>query len=235
MTANAQSPIEFDMQMALAHAVREGSGRKIETEVPVASPWGHFRFDFVLTSPSGTKLAIECDGAQFHDSWRDEYRDAVTLGSGCADEVWRFTGATIHKWPWVCVYLLTLEHPEAFRRRLRPDEGTQQGDSIIRTPSGYEIRYCDHAPMLVSRRTRAQLTANSAPWCELWEFAKLAGPMSLDALVALAKTEEGMSLYAQTRIKRCTFKRQESVVIARDGRDLTKEPDAERPGGDEIP
>ena len=57
----------------------------------VYTPWGMFRLDFLIQLGE-KKIAIECDGKDFHDAYRDEWRDALILGSKQVDSIYRFRG-----------------------------------------------------------------------------------------------------------------------------------------------
>ena len=66
---------------------------------------GKFRLDFLLTVNS-KKVAFECDGAEFHDKWHDEWRDSLILGTGNIDAIYRFRGKDIHTFLQDCIYLI---------------------------------------------------------------------------------------------------------------------------------
>lgn len=65
------------------------------TQVDISTRFGNYRLDFVITAPNGKKTAIECDGKDFHNESRDEWRDAMILGSSDIHEIYRIKGKEI--------------------------------------------------------------------------------------------------------------------------------------------
>lgn len=57
---------------------------------------GKFVLDFMIHTPAGRKIGIECDGAEFHDRGRDAWRDAMILGERAADAIYRLRGTDIY-------------------------------------------------------------------------------------------------------------------------------------------
>jgi hypothetical protein len=66
---------------------------------------GKFRLDFLLTV-NNKKIAFECDGAEFHDEWKDEWRDSLILGTGEIDIIYRFRGKDLFTFLNDCIYLI---------------------------------------------------------------------------------------------------------------------------------
>jgi len=62
----------------------------------------------------GYCISFECDGKQFHDRWRDEWRDAITLGEGHVDVVYRLRGHDICFNVSDCLFLISHWEPEMF-------------------------------------------------------------------------------------------------------------------------
>ena len=77
---------------------------------------GKFRLDFLLTV-GDKKIAIECDGKDFHDEWRDEWRDALILGTSEIDTIYRFRGKDIFTFLDDCIYLIYHYDKELFSDR----------------------------------------------------------------------------------------------------------------------
>jgi hypothetical protein len=67
----------------------------MDTQVEIITICGNYRLDFVVTGTNGKKTAIECDGKEFHNESRDEWRDAMILGSSDIDEIYRIKGKEI--------------------------------------------------------------------------------------------------------------------------------------------
>lgn len=77
---------------------------------------GKFRLDFLLTV-HGKKIAFECDGADFHDEFRDAWRDALILGSREIDTIYRFRGKDLHTFLNDCIYLIYHYDKDLFNER----------------------------------------------------------------------------------------------------------------------
>lgn len=66
---------------------------------------GKFRLDFLLTVDDH-KIGFECDGKDFHDEWKDEWRDALILGSDHIDTIYRFRGSDLYLNMDDCIYMI---------------------------------------------------------------------------------------------------------------------------------
>lgn len=98
------SPIEDEFAQVLVKVLRDDV--RLVPQFPVRTRWGDFRFDFMLEAADGQhRIAIECDGREFHDQSRDEWRDAATLLDAPVNAVWRFRGTDIVWRCEDCVYL----------------------------------------------------------------------------------------------------------------------------------
>jgi hypothetical protein len=75
-------------------------------QVPVSTAWGRFRLDFAAQQ-SGKTIGFECDGSQYHDEHRDEWRDAIVLGSGLVDAIYRLRGKDLRRHLEDCLYLIS--------------------------------------------------------------------------------------------------------------------------------
>lgn len=96
-----ESPIEQVMAGSL-HVVMTHMGRPFVLDPQVVV--GQYRVDLVL-SGDGFKVAIECDGHDFHEKTkhqaaRDKFRDRFLTASGYT--VLRFTGSEIWNAPLTC-------------------------------------------------------------------------------------------------------------------------------------
>jgi very-short-patch-repair endonuclease len=111
-----ESPIEEALGERLAPMLADGVA--LRTQVGIATVAGRFRLDFMVEAP-GLRLAIECDGAKFHNGGDDEWRDAVTLGDDQADAVVRFRGTDIVHRLDDCIFVLAYWYPEIFSERGR--------------------------------------------------------------------------------------------------------------------
>lgn len=89
-------------------------------QVEVNTICGRFRLDFVAATPAWT-VAFECDGAEFHGTSaaasRDEWRDAMILGTGQVDAIYRLPGAGLHHHLQDVLYLIAAVDPVLFDTR----------------------------------------------------------------------------------------------------------------------
>lgn len=108
-------PTESPIERALLEVLekRLASDVTIEPQRTFETRFGTFRPDFTLSRGS-TRVAIECDGEEFHDAHRDEWRDAMLLGEGCLSSILRIPGKGIHGHPEDCVYMVSRLFPWAF-------------------------------------------------------------------------------------------------------------------------
>lgn len=92
-----------------------GNRTTLAKQVQTATSFGTFFLDFVSRSPSGRRVAFECDGRDFHrDPVRDICRDAVVLDSGAVDAVYRLRGQDLHYHLEDCLYVLARWEPRLF-------------------------------------------------------------------------------------------------------------------------
>lgn len=97
-----ESPIEAGLLSFILGWLdhHEVFGWEVSTQVPV----GPYRADIIVEAPSGKWLAVEADGAQYHNTKeavaRDKRRDRYFAIQGVA--VMRFTGAEINRDPRGC-------------------------------------------------------------------------------------------------------------------------------------
>lgn len=113
---SVESPIEA--KFLKMTGPRLADGVLLVPQVDIDTVCGRFRLDFMVEH-GGRRIAIECDGAEFHDAARDEWRDAVTLGDGKADKIYRFRGQDLHYHPEDCLFLLSTWEPALFSERHR--------------------------------------------------------------------------------------------------------------------
>ena len=85
-------------------------------QVEVSTTHGIFRLDFLL-SVNDRKIAIECDGKDFHEGLRDELRDAILLGENCCDTIYHFRGHDLVYYPYDCIWLMSILDNDLFSQR----------------------------------------------------------------------------------------------------------------------
>jgi hypothetical protein len=109
------SPIEDSFAL---HYVKYASPSiELLSQSQVTTLCGLFILDFVIQYQSGYRVAIECDGKEYHDESRDEWRDAMILGEHHVDAIYRIRGSDIHYYIEDVLYLLAELEPGAFSER----------------------------------------------------------------------------------------------------------------------
>jgi len=90
----------------------------IEAQAETSTKHGCFRIDFVL-SLGDKRIAVECDGRDFHEPFRDEFRDAILLGEGHLETIYHFRGCDLVYYPDDCIWLMSALEPQLFSERGR--------------------------------------------------------------------------------------------------------------------
>lgn len=111
-----ESPIEADFASCCFKHLRPDV--HVQKQVEVSTTHGGFRIDFVL-SLGGKRVAVECDGRDFHEDGRDEFRDAILLGEGHLETVYHFRGCDLVYYPDDCIWLMSAVDPHLFSERGR--------------------------------------------------------------------------------------------------------------------
>jgi len=77
---------------------------------------GKFRVD--LAAVQGTRtVGFECDGKDFHNAFRDDWRDAMILGTGAIDLIYRFRGCDLIYHMNDCLYVVSRLDKSLFSQR----------------------------------------------------------------------------------------------------------------------
>jgi hypothetical protein len=169
-------------------------------QVELPTPHGTFRVDFLTTTER--KVAFECDGAEFHDAFRDEFRDALLLGYGCVDVIYHLPGAVITYYPHDALRLISLWDPVLFRPREQgivtqlctpavKDIVLDRRDERVLVPVAQEERPAPPFLLSIVRRVRTVPQGRRAHWPFLFKYANERPGLGLDQLVA-ARTSEPM-------------------------------------------
>jgi very-short-patch-repair endonuclease len=112
--AKTESPIESAFLRCVSPLLRDDVA--VVPQKGITSPWGVFRLDFVLER-GALRVCVECDGAEFHEDGRDEWRDVMCISAGYVSDVFRFRGKDLYARPDDCVGGLAVELPELFSER----------------------------------------------------------------------------------------------------------------------
>lgn len=187
------SPIEKRLAYHLVKYV--SPALNFEPQHHVATPWGHFRLDFAAFR-GDRAVGIECDGEAYHsgdDAVRDDWRDAVILGEGAVEAIYRLRGTDIIRHPQDVLQLMSERDPYLFsdrgRRNLDKLASSEPLDRDGWLP-GYETAFVsyrlgrDSISHLIIERHNIGVGSNPSPekrhYQDLYDFACDYGPAPLD-------------------------------------------------------
>lgn len=77
----------------------------------------NYRLDFLLTNNNGWNIGIECDGAKYHNRYKDRIRDTLILGSNAVSTIFRINGRNIKYNLNDCLWLIANFNPILFSER----------------------------------------------------------------------------------------------------------------------
>jgi len=109
VVAKCESPLESRFALSLIRRLHPNA--HLESQVSVDTICGRFRLDFVVTR-RGRMVAVECDGKDYHDEGRDEWRDAMVLGAEAVDVIYRFRGSDLTYHLNDCLFLISQWEPD---------------------------------------------------------------------------------------------------------------------------
>ncbi|MBO1897593.1 hypothetical protein HNW13_017795 [Shewanella sp. BF02_Schw] len=180
------SPIENRFAMWFAKYADDSI--TLTSQVNASTLCGLFVLDFVLEDDNGYRVGIECDGKEYHCENRDEWRDAMILGGGHIDVIYRLRGVDINYRIEDCLYLLAKLEPSFFsERRLHGLVDLASDEVLRRSPihkeSMHVIRY-QNGPDIESLIIEVRRTAISKDfrwfWRSLYEYGLSVGGGHLD-------------------------------------------------------
>ena len=102
---------------------------RLDKQIEANTPWGIFILDFMVECKS-EKIAFECDGKDFHDLRRDEWRDAIILGEGYIDTIYHLRGTDLIHRTEDCFFIISLLDPQIVGERGRVNLEALASDSI---------------------------------------------------------------------------------------------------------
>jgi hypothetical protein len=119
MTVTYNPPYDSPIEDIFARNYVKYSSETVEfiPQYQVNTLCGLFILDFVVIDKNGYKVGIECDGKDFHDTSRDEWRDAMILGEEKIDVIYRLRGGDINYYIEDILYLLVNLEPCLFTPR----------------------------------------------------------------------------------------------------------------------
>jgi len=151
----------------------------------VSTICGKFILDFLAVSKDGQRIGIECDGKEFHEHERDEFRDAVILGDFPIDSIYRFRGKDIYFSPHDCLYVMLCLDPDLFSVRGKANTMARSSRLIREVeidPNEEQICRWDyvkgrdpHLALQVDRRSKNHIHKCRTYWMEIYTFASQLG------------------------------------------------------------
>jgi len=185
-----ESPIE---QMFLDEFRKfVADGVSFGQQITINTDWGNFRADFEAVA-DGKKYIFECDGAEFHEEFRDEFRDALILGTGSADVIYRLPGSVVFRRCREALLEISRLDPELFSSRsieVLSHESIKNHRWFLQE-NGFDPDYYPYyvgvGCLLMKRRSRVIEPGIHQHWPSLFSFAELHRGCRIDKLVELRK------------------------------------------------
>lgn len=190
------SPIEHDFAYQFVKHLDERVD--FQPQYHIDTLCGHFIVDFVAVSADGLRVGFECDGKAFHDPARDEWRDAMIIGSGALDVIYRLTGKDLTFQLDNVLFLLSRCEPTIFSARgianlkslanyeLRDFEACSEETDFYRKLYEPESGSVNH--IYIERRHKIMPSDRPHFWQSAYNFAVSQGGGSLDEIIALYRS-----------------------------------------------
>lgn len=164
-------------------------------QVWVNTEHGRFRIDFVL-SDRNQGVAVECDGHDFHDAFRDEIRDAILLGEGHFETIYHFRGCDLTYYTEDCLWLMSILDHDLFSERGRVNLNQLHKLEIVSSLTNGENymlrgRTGEQPYWFWAFRRNIHLKSNNPDWPHwrtLFRFACKHPNTSLDEVVSLRRS-----------------------------------------------
>ncbi len=183
------SPIEEAFAWAITKHLHPDV--RFDKQVEQVTLLGTFRVDFVAYYDQ-VAVGFECDGEEFHEPFRDECRDAMILGDGLLDAIYRIRGKDIHHHVDDCLYLMSRWDPKLFSVRAHVNlKNLSTQDARKCWPPGADtvlLRY-QGSPfsIVLERRSRIIPKGERRHWEFLHAYAIANGIKNVDDLVQSRK------------------------------------------------
>lgn len=169
-----------------------------QRQVEVHTICGRFVIDFVAHCGS-QKVAFECDGKEYHEASRDEWRDAMILGAKAIDAIYHFQGKDLYYHIEDCLYIISKWNPELFsirglsnlqtlasdtvQERILSCEPPKEEARILLAYPLYSQREVTYSYLKIVRRVQNVPEGKRSFWQYIFTFAKQSGGGNLDELI----------------------------------------------------
>ncbi len=187
-----ESPIEELFAYNVCKYLSEDSQLKPQVSIPTLC--GSFRLDFMISNISGLNIGVECDGKDFHDARRDEWRDAMILGDNSDIQgILRFRGVDIKYRINDLLFLTSKIYPLLFSERGKANLKILASNEVKRdvfssTETFLRVRYSDgeneNHCLLVEHRHKNIPKGKRQFWQAAYSFAKSNGGGDIDSIVS---------------------------------------------------
>jgi hypothetical protein len=87
---------------------------RFEREDNLATICGAYKLYLIAVLANGRRIAFECDGQPFHESFRDAWRDALVLATKTVDSIYRFNNLFVVNKVDDLLFLLSRYEPTLF-------------------------------------------------------------------------------------------------------------------------
>lgn len=187
-------PYESSGEAELGDRLRSALVRdaSLETQVEVSTIAGKFRLDMLLRSPTGRRIALEVDGAQFHDRVRDFWRTILIFGTESVDIVYRIPGNTLVPSRIACLLDdLGRQESDSFhawslalwREAAESLEAEQDAASDDGRPTHWMTRYRRARHVAKNNEAKASGWSRFDPtWWTYFDFAKTCGAADIEGI-----------------------------------------------------
>lgn len=182
--ATLDSPIETLLDYKLSKYVDDRA--RIFQQYPIRTQCGTRIIDFVIERDS-VRIGIECDGRDFHVYERDLWRDAVILGTGEIDVIYRLSGSMITNHPDDCLFIIAYQSPLMFSDRGRLNLDRLASVEVKRAPTIRSGRcgvlYRDAETGMDRSEAVERRSLDLPSVFRRWTYARSSGERDLDKLV----------------------------------------------------
>jgi hypothetical protein len=195
------SPMEDELAWALVK--RLGPQAKLTPQYDARTICGRYFIDFVVEI-HGKRVGIECDGREFHNVWRDLWRDAMILGAATVDVIYRVRAADIYHRIDDVLFFVSLWDPDLFsEHQLKVLDGAASDDALEHLIDLYNLAWMSkegHATVVyraerrqsgaaepsiiaIERRSRFDPVLDYCWWRDYFEHANEQGGGNLDLIM----------------------------------------------------
>lgn len=202
MTITYLPPYESPIEESFARHFSEYASESISmtTQAHVNTICGLFILDFLITTSNGHRIGIECDGKEFHNESRDEWRDGMILGGAHVDTIYRLRGADIHYRIEDLLLVLCNLEPGLFNSRARARLRTLASDEALRMSanadediySAFITSEGGMGTLRIEARRRIIPLGQRRFWMTAYKFAVAHKGGNLDDLIATYRMDKSI-------------------------------------------